>query len=129
MLVFVVPLRIRRGLRCFETFYVSGIPEYRDSRETAAGAARGMVLECTPKGREESQVVKEAGKGMKRLEAGQKVRDAQDDSVGVVLDFACQYAHPKAQPVYSYLIRWPDGQIRAYTEAAFFGDERFELVD
>jgi hypothetical protein len=72
---------------------------------------------------------RETGKALKRLAAGQKVRDAHDDSVGVVLDFACQYAHPKAQPVYSYLIRWPDGQIRAYTEAAFLGDERFELVD
>ena len=69
------------------------------------------------------------GKGTKRLEAGQKVRDVQDDSEGVVLDHACQYAHPKAQPVYSYLVRWADGQVRAYTEAAFYSDERFELVD
>lgn len=69
------------------------------------------------------------GKEMSRLEAGQKVRDARDSSVGVVLEYACQYAHPKAQPVYSYLIRWADGQVCAYTEAAFYGDERLELVD
>ena len=68
-------------------------------------------------------------KGMKRLAAGQKVRDLHDRSVGVILDYACQYAHPKAQPVYSYLIRWQDGQVRAVTEAAFTGDATLELVD
>jgi hypothetical protein len=68
-------------------------------------------------------------KGTKRLAAGQKVRDVQDNSVGVVLDYACQYAHPKAQPVYSYLIRWQDGQVRAVTEAAFLGDHGLELID
>ncbi len=66
---------------------------------------------------------------LKQLEAGQKVRDLRDNSIGVVLDHACQYAHPKAQPVYSYLVRWADGQVCAYTEAAFFGDDRLELVD
>ena len=65
---------------------------------------------------------------IKKLEAGQKIRD-RDDNVGVVLDFACQYAHPKAQPVYSYLVRWKDGQIQAITEAAFAGADGFELVD
>ncbi len=64
---------------------------------------------------------------MKRLEEGQKVRDVQDNNVGVVLEFACQYAHPKAKPIYSYLIRWQDGQVNAVTEAAFQGD--IELVD
>lgn len=68
-------------------------------------------------------------KGMKRLAAGQKVRDPRDHSLGVVLDHACQYAHPKAQPVYSYLIRWQDGQVRAVTEAAFQGEGGLELVD
>ena len=68
-------------------------------------------------------------KTTKRLEPGQKVRDANDKTEGVILDYACQYAHPKAQPVYSYLVRWADGQVRAYTETAFFGDERLELVD
>jgi len=66
---------------------------------------------------------------MKRLEAGQKVRDVQENSVGVVLEFACQYAHPKAQPVHSYLIRWDDGQVSAVSEAAFFTGAGLELVD
>ena len=66
-------------------------------------------------------------KESKELVAGQKVRDVHGKSTGVVLDFACQYAHPKAKPVYSYLIRWQDGQVNAVTEAAFQGD--LELVD
>jgi len=66
---------------------------------------------------------------MKRLEAGQKIRDVQEDSVGVVLEFACQYAHPKAQPVHSYLVRWDDGQVSAVSETAFFGGAGLELVD
>jgi hypothetical protein len=66
-------------------------------------------------------------KTSKKLEPGQKVRDVQDRTVGVVMDHACQYAHPKAQPVYSYLIRWQDGQINAVSEAAFQSD--LELID
>ncbi len=67
--------------------------------------------------------------GMERLEAGQKVRDAQNNSEGVVLEYACQYAHPKADPVYSYLIRWQDGQVQAVTETAFDGSSGLEVVD
>ncbi len=67
--------------------------------------------------------------GMERLEAGQKVRDAQNDSMGVVLEYACQYAHPKADPVYSYLIRWQDGQVQAVTETAFDGSSGLQVVD
>lgn len=67
-------------------------------------------------------------KAKKKLENGQKVRDTRDDTTGVVLDYACQYAYPKAQPVYSYLIRWQDGQVQAVTEAAFSGAD-LELVD
>jgi hypothetical protein len=66
---------------------------------------------------------------MEPLEAGQKVRDSQNDSTGVVLDFACQYAHPKADPVYSYLIRWQDGQVQAVTETAFEGSTGLRVVD
>jgi hypothetical protein len=65
----------------------------------------------------------------KPLEAGQKVRDPQDRGIGVVLDYACQYAHPKAQPVYSYLIRWQDGQVQAVSEAAFHGASGLRLID
>ena len=63
------------------------------------------------------------------LEPGQKVRDVNDRSEGVVLEFACQYAHPKARPVYNYLIRWHDGQVCAVTEAAFGGDRGLEPID
>ncbi len=68
-------------------------------------------------------------KERKKLANGQKVRDVHDQAIGVILDHACQYAHPKAQPVYSYLIRWQDGTVQAVTEAAFFGDAGLELVD
>jgi len=56
------------------------------------------------------------------------VRDAVEDSVGVVLDHACQYAHPKAPPVYSYLIRWQDGQVQAVSETAFVRGGGLELI-
>jgi hypothetical protein len=65
---------------------------------------------------------------MKKLEAGQKVWDGQARTEGVVLDFACQYAHPKAKPVYSYLVRWQDGQVQAVSEGAFQG-YGLELLD
>ncbi len=66
---------------------------------------------------------------MNPLEQGQKVRDTQNNNSGVVLEHACQYAHPKADPVYSYLIRWQDGQVQAVTEAAFQGSHGLKLVD
>ncbi len=70
-----------------------------------------------------------SGHEMEPLEAGQKVRDSQNNSTGVVLDYACQYAHPKADPVYSYLIRWQDGQVQAVTESAFEGSLGLRVVD
>jgi hypothetical protein len=66
---------------------------------------------------------------MDRLEAGQKIRDSQNNSTGVVLEYACQYAHPKADPVYSYLIRWQDGQVQAVTETAFDGSLGLQIID
>jgi len=63
------------------------------------------------------------------LPAGQKIRDSHDRRVGVILDHACQYSHPKAPPVYSYLIRWEDGQIQAFSEAAIGNPHGLELVD
>ena len=38
-------------------------------------------------------------------------------------------AHPKADPVYNYLVRWQDGQIQAFSEGAFAGDHAFEILD
>ena len=63
------------------------------------------------------------------LEIGQEVIDVRDNRSGVITDFACQYAHPKAQPVYNYLIRWQDGQVQAVTESAFKGEHGLQLVD
>jgi hypothetical protein len=64
-----------------------------------------------------------------RLEAGQHVHDPRAQQDGVVLDYACQYAHPKADPVYSYLIKWDDGQIQAVSEAAVGGPFGIEPLD
>jgi len=47
----------------------------------------------------------------------------------LILDFACQYAHPKADPVYNYLIRWEDGQVQAFSSDALGGRYGFELLD
>jgi hypothetical protein len=55
---------------------------------------------------------------VERLETGQKIRDVRLSRVGIVLDYARQYSHPKAQPVYSYLVRWEDGQVQAISEGA-----------
>jgi len=64
-----------------------------------------------------------------RLETGQKIRDVRQSRHGIVLDFACQYSHPKAQPVYSYLIRWEDGQVQAISEGALAPGCGMEPVD
>jgi hypothetical protein len=63
------------------------------------------------------------------LQNGQRLRDRRADRTGQILDHACQYAHPKAEPVFSYLIRWEDGQIQAFTEAALDGSHGIELLD
>jgi len=63
------------------------------------------------------------------LIAGQRVRNNRTDLEGVVLDFACQYAHPKADPVYSYLVRMDDGQVLAITQAALTRDGGYEVLD
>lgn len=66
---------------------------------------------------------------MDQLEAGARVRDVRQNLVGVVLDSACQYSHPKADPVYSYLVRWEDGQVQAISEGAFVSSGGFEVLD
>jgi hypothetical protein len=66
---------------------------------------------------------------IERLEAGRRVLDLRNQVEGTVLDFACQYAHPKADPVYSYLIRWDDGRVTALSEAAFDGEQGYEPID
>jgi hypothetical protein len=63
------------------------------------------------------------------LEAGRTLRDRRSERLGTVLEVACQYAHPKADPVYNYLVRWEDGQVEAFTEAALDGSHELEIVD
>ena len=84
------------------------------------------------------RIVQDKGDGVRRsrdtdeaqdLQAGQKLRNRQSDMLGEILESACQYAHPKADPVYSYLIRWQDGQIQALSEGAFQGDYGVEIID
>lgn len=63
------------------------------------------------------------------LESGRVIRDLRHGLTGVVVDHACQYAHPTADPVYSYLVRWEDGQVRALSEAALASGQGYEVVD
>lgn len=63
------------------------------------------------------------------LKIGQRVRDEHFHRQGAVIDIARQYAHPKAEPVYHYLLRWDDGQVQAVGEAAFDGDHGLDPVD
>jgi hypothetical protein len=65
----------------------------------------------------------------RRPRVGQQVRDLRDNTLGIVVDEACQYAHPKAPPVYSYLVRWADGQVAAYSESAFGGGDGLEALE
>jgi hypothetical protein len=68
-------------------------------------------------------------KGSEPLQIGQEIIDVQENKSGVITDCACQYAHPKAQPVYNYLIRWQDGQIQAISESALQGDFGLKIAD
>ena len=63
------------------------------------------------------------------LEIGQEIIDVRENKSGVITEYACQYAHPKAQPVYNYLIRWQDGQVQAITESALQGDFGLKIAD
>ena len=63
------------------------------------------------------------------LEVGQRVRDLEAHREGTIVDLACQYAHPKADPVYNYLVRWDDGQVQAFLESAFDGVHGLEAID
>ena len=63
------------------------------------------------------------------LAVGQRVRDLRLHRQGSVIDVARQYAHPKAAPVFHYLVRWDDGQIQAFGEEAFVADHGIDLID
>ena len=64
-----------------------------------------------------------------KLEPGQQVLDRDSGLTGVILEFACQYAHPKAAPNYNYLVRWEDGQVNAFAEQALYGDQGICCVE
>jgi hypothetical protein len=72
---------------------------------------------------------KRGGNSNGPLEVGRKVRDNDTSRTGTILDWACQYAHPKADPSYNYLIRWEDGQVEAFSSIALEGRYGIELVD
>ena len=63
------------------------------------------------------------------LDAGQKVNDTTHDRSGEIIDVARQYAHPNADPVHNYLVRWDDGDIEALNERAFTSSWGLELTD
>lgn len=63
------------------------------------------------------------------LEVGREVRDLRENKTGVIVESACQYAHPKANPVYNYLVRWQDGQVQAINEAALAREFGLEVLD
>lgn len=67
--------------------------------------------------------------GVGKVDVGSRVRDTHANRIGVVLDTARQYAHPQARPVFSYLIRWQDGQVAAISEEAFRRGYGFVLLD
>ena len=64
-----------------------------------------------------------------RLPSGQRVRHLRNGSTGEIVDSACQYAHPNAEPVFNYLIRGEDGQVSALTEHALGDRGEVELLD
>ncbi|HXV76258.1 MAG TPA: hypothetical protein VD788_08060 [Candidatus Polarisedimenticolaceae bacterium] len=57
------------------------------------------------------------------------MRDRRTDRTGTIVEIARQYSHPKADPVFNYLIRWEDGQIQAVSEQAFSRGYDLEPAD
>jgi hypothetical protein len=88
------------------------------------------VLELKNKGgRPPSAHSSGSGPRYEPLSAGRRVRDLQLQREGAIVDVACQYAHPKADPVYNYLIRWDDGQVQAFGASAFEAGHGLEPID
>ena len=63
------------------------------------------------------------------FDAGAQIYDQRTRRAGTITDHACQYAHPKADPVFSYLVRWEDGQVQALSEFAFRNGHGLEVLD
>jgi hypothetical protein len=72
---------------------------------------------------------RESHRTQEPFQIGREVRDRAANRTGTILDLARQYSHPKAEPVFSYLIRWDDGQVQAFSEQAFSSSHGLELVD
>jgi hypothetical protein len=70
-----------------------------------------------------------AREAIEPLEPGQKVRDRFLRREGEIVDLARQYSHPKADPVFNYLIRWEDGQVQAFSQEAFGGPGGLDTID
>jgi hypothetical protein len=49
---------------------------------------------------------------------GQRIHDLDSEREGEIVDVARKYAHPTADPVHNYLIRWDDGIVEAFHERA-----------
>lgn len=82
------------------------------------------------KKKEERHVSTKASvRSTEKLKVGQGLFDTHGQQNGVVLDIARQYAHPKAAPVFSYLVKWDDGQVLAITDAALDTQRRYEIID
>ena len=70
-----------------------------------------------------------AGGDRTPLAAGTKVIEISSGREGVVLEHACQYAHPQAAAVFQYLLRWEDGHVEAISETAFRAGAGLVVVD
>ena len=81
------------------------------------------------KGRGSSTLRGQRNADSEPLDVGHRLRDAFAHKTGVILECACQYSHPKAAPVYNYLVRWDDGQVQAITEAAIRAEHGVTSVD
>jgi hypothetical protein len=87
----------------------------------------GDRLKKQDEGREAK--TRQAARAVEKLTVGQQLFDTHGQQNGVVLDIARQYAHPKAAPIFSYLVKWDDGQVLAITDAALDSQRRYEIVD
>lgn len=66
--------------------------------------------------------------GGEPLVVGQQLRHRDSGRAGEILDVASQFTHPKAQPVYSYLVKWDDGHVEAISEGAIHATREVEVA-
>jgi hypothetical protein len=63
------------------------------------------------------------------LRVGTIVAESSSGLEARIVDYACQYAHPQAAPVFQYLIRWDDGQVEAISESALRNGGGLEVLE